>query len=81
MRDRRGNRQTFQSPIYPASPTERLRPIASLIPIRGADPLVESMTLRSPSRVSDGAIVMGIRLAIFLSFVSLIPGIVWLFSL
>jgi hypothetical protein len=39
------------------------------------------MTLSRPSRLSDEAIVMGIRLAIFLACVSLIPGIVWLFSL
>lgn len=70
MRHQSAKRQTIQ-----------LRPIASLIPIRGADPLVESMTLSRPSRLSDEAIVMGIRLAIFLACVSLIPGIVWLFSL
>lgn len=65
-------------------PERQLRPIASLIPIRQPDALVESMTLpalRERGRVSDEAIVVAIRLAVFLVFLSLFPGLVWLFSL
>lgn len=81
MRDQSGKRQPIPLDVRGFVPPRPLRPIASLIPVRGPDPLVESMTVSHPSRVSDGAIVMGIRLAIFLVCVSLIPGIVWLFSL
>ena len=37
--------------------------------------------LRERGRVSDEAIVVAIRLAVFLVFLSLFPGLVWLFSL
>jgi hypothetical protein len=70
MSAKRGNRQQIQSTS-----------IASLIPLRGMSPLQENVGLCAPSRVSDVAIVMGIRLVLFVACLSLVPGIVWLFSL
>jgi hypothetical protein len=89
MRDLSANRQTFPIPSSPGiqSSPERGRylhlPDSPGIPVhlyRGIPPIVE-VPLRQRPRVSDEAIVMGIRVAIVITFLAVVPGLVWLLSL
>jgi hypothetical protein len=82
-------RQTFPIPSSPSSSpsTERGRylhlPEPPRIPVhlyRGIPPIAER-PLRQRPRVSNEAIVMGMRVAITATFLGLLPGLVWLLSL
>jgi hypothetical protein len=89
MRDLSANRQTFPIPSSPGvqASDERGRylylPPPSPIPVhlfRGIPPMVE-VPLKQRPRVSDEAIVMGIRLIVAITFLAVLPGLVWLLSL
>ena len=61
-------------------PERHLRPIASLIPVRTPDALVESMTLpplRQRGRVSDEAIVLAMRVIVVLVYLVFVPWVIW----